>query len=336
MDNIDEKIKVTLLGGAGAGKTCYMIAMYKMMNYGIGLNGFSLTSDDSDENVRFGELWKLLVSQGDDRWPSPNSGDAITYSFKLYYAYQPVLEFDWFDYRGGALQDYKNVPDRKLLRDRLQETSCLLLCVSGEYLSGNSEDNPLVDPFVAREKMALAGMNQLLAETQVGGNNFPPAVVIVITKHDLCSHRKSDEILKDIKDLFAPLFATGGKWLVMICPVTLGSALADNAGEGRISPENVHIPVVFSIFAELHKQSWQLMSMCNESTTALEEASEGFLSELINRKFIQEKREEVVKLTKRRDQIKNYIRVISKNIDLKSKVTVFFNGRVTSFHEFFE
>jgi len=327
---MDERIKITMLGASGAGKTCYMIAMYKMMNYGIGLNGFLLSAGDSDDNVRFSSLWHSLVSKGSDRWPSPTSEEITQYDLNFYYARNHILNFDWFDYRGGAIQDYKDAPDVKILRSRLRETSCLLLCVSGEHFSNKLE-------LASYERIAVSGINQLMSETQSScENNIPPAVVIVITKYDLCKNRPKSEILTELQELFPPLFARQGRWLVMVCPTTLGNTLSTNSQEGSIEPENVHLPVVFSLYAELLKQNWKLIGTRSKAMEELQDLSEGFLSALINRRNINEKEENIHMMEQRIKQLRGHISVMSENLDMQRKVDLFFNGRKVSFNEFFQ
>jgi hypothetical protein len=324
-----EAIKITMLGYSGAGKTCYMVAMYKMMSYGIGLNGFSLSACDADDNVRFGELWKSLAeTEGVDRWPAPTGDETFTYNFNFNYSFKPLLGFNWFDYRGGALEDYSSAPDVGELRQRLTDTSCIFLCVSGEHFSKKLKPT-------AYDKIGVGSINQLMTDTQnINGRNLPPAVVVVITKYDLCSHRPYAEVVEEIRELFGVFFGQGTKWLVMICPITLGQELATDANLAEVDPENVHLPVVFAMYAELLRQSWILGNKKNEAVDMLNSLQSGFMSKWIQKNNIAQKREDLDFVNGNLEEIQSKLFLLSNGLR-KNSVSLFFNGREVRLSDFF-
>ena len=240
-------IKITMLGTTGAGKTSYLLGMYAAMQSGI--QGFTLSAKDIDLDLELTERWEQLISmQGADRWPTPNAGVVEHCYFNFNYGLRPIMSFEWIDYRGLALSDRSNEQDVQELSQYLAASECVFLTVSGEYLQDR------VTPTTVRE-LKSDRMNQFLQ--QYISNNYQPttnkpfAIAIVITKYDLCHHRKREEVIEDIKKLFQALFAPDSGWLVMICPVSLGKELESDTDNGTIVPVNVHLPVVFAVYSQL-------------------------------------------------------------------------------------
>ncbi len=325
-----------MLGNSGSGKTCYMVSMYKMMSTGIGLDGFTLSAEDPDDNTRFSELWQALTdSQGQDRWPPPTTEETLTYGFNFNYAFKPVLGFDWFDYRGDALIDYGNSPDVSELRQRLLATSCILLCISGEHFKNKLKVS-------AYDKIGVGAINQLIAHSQPNNRqNFPPSVVIVITKYDLCSHRKKQDIIKEIKEVFSTFFAPGTKWLVMICPVSLGEELAQDIDTGEIDPVNIHLPVVFSMLAELVKQSQQLYIEKSSNYQQLQSMTQNMIRRYLEKNNIAKNQGEMVFINNRIAEITNQILLLCRQLNNNNRrkndsAQIFFDGREVRVHEFFQ
>jgi GTPase SAR1 family protein len=325
-----EKIKITMLGSSGSGKTCYMVAMYKMMSLGIDLNGFTLSACDADDNVRFGELWTSLVdTKGTDRWPAPTGDETSTYKFNFNYSFRPLLGFDWFDYRGGAIQDYSAAPDVDELRNRLIDTSCIFLCVSGEHFSTRK---PKISSY---EKIGVSAINQLMADAQnLNKKNTPPAIVIVITKYDLCSHRPKADIISDIRKMFGVFFGQGTKWLVMLCPVTLGEEFAVDSNEAEVDPQCVHLPVIFAMYAELLRKNWELDARIKENNVELIRLQKGILSQWIQKNNIIDTNDDTNFLRSQLQEIQHKMFLLSSEFR-KDNITLFFNGREVRISDFF-
>jgi len=249
---MQKDIKITMLGATKRGKTCYMLAMYNLMREGI--NGFTLAHPGLDEDLALVEKWDKLES--DHIWPEGTKrGGSVSYKFDFCFAYQPLVSFDWLDYGGSALTEAQTEEDVKLLTERLMESSCIFLSVSGGYFQGGSK--------IAREhKEILARMNVFIRDIAKQGKK--PSIVILITKYDLCAHRPLDDILQDISRSFSPLFVEGGEWDVMVCPVTLGLDLAKDFENGNIDPQQVHLPLVFAIFQDYYASTLRKENEVNQ------------------------------------------------------------------------
>jgi hypothetical protein len=251
-----DEIKITMLGTTGAGKTSYLLGMYAVMQTGV--RGFTLAAKDMDLDLELTQRWEKLISlKGEDRWPTPNAAAMEYYGLDFSYGFRPLMGFQWLDYRGLALSDRSTEQDVADLVQYLQESACLFLCISGEYLTGE------ITPSTVRE-IKSDRMNQFIQ--QYVSNNKQPnpqqpfPVAIVITKYDLCHHRERDDIIADVKKLFQALFTPNSGWLVMICPVSLGRDLRDDPVNGSIVPVNVHLPVVFAVYSQLRTYGLKLKS----------------------------------------------------------------------------
>ncbi|MBW4571210.1 MAG: hypothetical protein KME31_25305 [Tolypothrix carrinoi HA7290-LM1] len=271
--------KITMLGVEGAGKTCYMLGLYATMQ--LGLQGFTLTTTDMDEDLRLTSLWEKMVDEeGEDRWPLPTGGEPHQYEFDFSYGMRPLISFDWLDYRGGAMKNLSTQADVQILMKRLLESSCVFLCVSGEHLREEvSSDMELMS--VAR-KAGVDRMNKFLMDLSknLKDSQRPFPIVIVITKYDQCAERAQDKasrekLFDDIKKMFNALFLPNKDWLVMLCPVTLGKGLEEDSLTGKIQPKNLHLPLVFALYAKLREYAMTEQARVNETKIRLDTIKSG-------------------------------------------------------------
>lgn len=261
-------MKITMLGNSASGKTCYMLGMYAFMS--MGLKGFTLTATDPDQDLRLMDQWEELI--GDNILPAGTQPQSVespiyTYDFSFNYGAKPLIDFEWIDYRGGALIDDSSQTDAAFLREKSRQSDCLFLCIPAEYLqeeivNDRGEVNNRAKLKVAgTRKLAVNRINSILPEIQQEikqskNDGQPVPIAIVITKFDLIYGKRSKEaITRDIQELFNPLFTPDSGWLTMICPVSLGKdiRIEDNKIIGEIDPINMHLPLVFAIYSQLRK-----------------------------------------------------------------------------------
>jgi hypothetical protein len=251
-----DEIKITMLGTTGAGKTSYLLGMYAVMQTGI--QGFTLAAKDMDLDLELTQRWEKLISlKGEDRWPTPNAAAMEYYGLEFSYGFRPLMGFQWLDYRGLALSDRSTEQDVADLVVYLQESACLFLCISGEYLT--SELTPKTVREIKSDRMNQF-IQQYVSNNKQPNPQQPFPVAIVITKYDLCHHRERAEIIADVKKLFQALFTPNSGWLVMICPVSLGRDLGEDPDNARIVPVNVHLPLVFAVYSQLRTYGLKLKS----------------------------------------------------------------------------
>jgi GTPase SAR1 family protein len=261
-----EEIKIAMLGTTGAGKTSYLLSMYAVMQ--TGMQGFTVAAKDMDVDLDLTERWEQLIAvSGEDRWPTPNAATMEHYGFDFSYGFRNVMGFEWLDYRGLALSDLSSEQDVRDLTNYLSNSGCLFLCVSGEHLLDRVTPNTVRD-------LKSDRMNQFIQ--QYISNRYKPTVnnpfpiAIVITKYDLCQHREKQEVIEDIKKLFQALFTPDSGWLVMICPVSLGTELSNDRDSGSIVPVNVHLPIVFAVYSQIRAYGIELKERRNQIYENLE------------------------------------------------------------------
>lgn len=315
-----ENIKITILGTTGAGKTSYLLGMYAVMQTGI--QGFNLAAKDMDLDLELTERWEKLISlTGEDRWPTPNAATMEYYKFDFSYGFRSLMGFEWLDYRGLALSDRSTEQDVGDLVQYLQESECLFLCISGEYLVSD------ITPATVRE-MKSDRMNQFLQQ-YVGAKKKPNSqnpfpVTIIITKYDLCHHRERDEIIADVKKLFQALFTPNSGWLVMICPVSLGRDLCNDLDNGKIIPVNAHLPVVFAAYAQLRAYGLKLKTKRDSQVATIEKLKQkNPLIQLLKASELQQKSNALQTCETEISTVEDNMKLLSQEIQ---QVSLYFNG----------
>src|SRR5262249_16726173 len=130
------------------------------------------------------------------------------------------------------------------LRDHLQSSASVFLCVSGQDIALKKGAN------YVRAKNMTARINLFLGELKPWQR---PSVVIVLTKYDYCRSLDNRALLDAVREMFTPLYAPGAEWLVTVCPVSLGMELANDQDGGAIDPKATHLPVAFAIYSAFRK-----------------------------------------------------------------------------------
>jgi len=250
-----------MIGASGSGKTCYLYAMYSSM--ALGVNGFTFAPADYDQALDLEEGWRLISS--DQTWP-PGSIESKDFIFDCCHSLRPMISFVWHDYRGGILTDRESAADRNALFQRLKNSSCLIMCIDAERLR-------LI--ISGQDHLTLGRYSKLLVD-YVKANGRPVPVAITITKADMM---RPDEIKKGVEvlktSLDSALFQPDGNWLVLITAVTLGSAFENASNRkftGTIAPKNVHLPVLFAIYATMSRYLTERQSGKSQAERDLSEA----------------------------------------------------------------
>lgn len=308
-------IKITMLGGIKAGKTCFMLGMYSVMQNGV--RGFTFTTIDPDQDLDLGDAWARLLDGGAERWPPPNDDNARSYEFDFNYAFQRIMGFEWLDYRGGALRDGADVEDVVELKGHLHDSSAVFLCVSGEYLAEGK------DLTYISHKARTSRMHLFLTELLRTGAS-PPAVVIVLTQYDRCRHLSDEEITETIKKLFNPLFVANGGWLVTIVPVSLGKGLAEDSSGAEIEPKNIHLPVSFAIYQACKQVLASVSGDIEERSEEIQRLGGNLFKDWWNKTEIALEREGRNVLTDHRREIEDAMTRIAS--ELVQGVKIYWNG----------
>jgi hypothetical protein len=309
----NENITITMLGTTGSGKTCFMVGMYAVMQ--LGVHGFTLSAQDSDEDIDLSDKWEQLLEGGEDRYPRATD-QTHDYAFDFSYGFRKLMGFEWLDYRGAALKEKSTQADVQKLKENLLGSSCIFLCISGEDLVNPSQILALA------KKTKADRMNQYLSQLEK-----PVPVVIAITKYDYCIHRDKNDIFKDIQQLFGALFTKGGEWLVMICPVSLGKALATDTNEGIIEPVNLHLPLAFAIYSKYCQQISQRRNEENSLSRDLKDLKEkNFIMRWLKSEEIQQKDNALKRTQQQTNELQEKMRLLASEL---GRVPVYLNGEET-------
>lgn len=331
-----QNIKITMLGYTGTGKTCYMISMYAFMK--LGINGFTFSEQDLDRDLELTELWEALIDNR--KWPDSNPDNVKKYTFDFNYAFQPIMGFEWLDYRGGALSDSSSKEDVQELTKQVKRSDCLFLCIS-------AEDLQLTTKMKRARAIKADRMNVLIKE--IGAALKPTAsqpfpVVFVVTKFDLYPNSNDPgQVIDAIRELF-PTFWDSPGWITSICPVSLGKELAENFDEGEIDPVNVHIPVAFAIYCKLYKQKIE-QKISQQKLKQEESELSNNLRNLKRRNVlvriwkgeeidstaynIEKKREQIEKASKELDEITQKLSLLSQ--EMIQSCFIYLNGKEGGF-----
>jgi hypothetical protein len=306
---MEDTIRITMLGYTGSGKTCYMLGMYAVMREGV--RGFTFTTRDEDPDVdmdlELSERWERLVNEtGVGRWPKPNDNTTIPYEFDFNHGLATMIGFDWLDYRGQALKESPSEAEVRELKAHLNESSAVLLCVSGEHLAPGSTAR-------LQSAVATARMLKLLKEARASRDQ-PPAVGIVITKFDLCRHLGEEAVIDTVLQLFNPLFEADTGWLVMICPVSLGNTLAQDLDHGAIEPRNVHLPVSFAVYSAFRRGQEEVGERISGTQQALRSLQGGWIKTIWNRSEINARTNDHAALVREQEAIEKKLRLLTDDL----------------------
>ncbi|NEO51693.1 MAG: hypothetical protein F6K54_00415 [Okeania sp. SIO3B5] len=249
---MSEKIKILMLGDSRSGKTCFMVGMYTAIQDS---STFSLKATDPDEGIRLTLLWSAIVDgTGDERWP-PTADQNTIYNFELCYAYKPLIDFEWLDYRGSSMLDLSSDDNVRELRDYAAESNGFFFCISGKYLKDPVTDANLQKIAIQSKANLMGKYLQYLSIDRRPARKKSFPIIIIVTQYDYCYRREKRELMEDVKKMFPPLFAPNSGWLVMICPITLGKELAQDKDNGKIEPKNLDVPVAFVLYCILAEQA---------------------------------------------------------------------------------
>lgn len=251
-------MNIVMLGHSGAGKTTYMSALYHIMTNGI--YDFKMLYDNwtnyyykhytcgnynytLDEATKEGEELERVSQNVSNGIYPPATAIKQEYVFKMGYKGYNAIEFNWFDYRGGALMERENQSaDTASLMAKIKSSDALIVFIDGTKL----EDSQL--QYEREFKRLIYLIKNAISKISVEGGTYYP-ISFVITKDDLCNNALDsvgfeylwDNILKDI--------AHSKNIAGLITWVTIN----------KDHIYNVHWPLFFSIYHCMHKYGEQVV-----------------------------------------------------------------------------
>lgn len=255
----------TMVGASGAGKTCYITAMYAKM--ATGFDGFTLVTDDATRVQLEKNIYNLRKPDGKSRFPQATPEEYTrTFDFRLSYDLKRIINFSIMDYAGGILMSREGTFEK--FKSSLAESTALYIFIDGESLCDKDRTERLEN---VRYDCALTTTPLIQDFADTHGGVLPP-IVFVITKSDRCmNYVNDDEIISILRDLFSPAFAVGTT--TYVCGVSLGRNISDNDYKGRFAPVNIHIPFFIGCYHEYLNRCVALTEEINKTNGELGEQS---------------------------------------------------------------
>lgn len=241
-----------MLGHSSAGKTTYMAALYYRMSNGLydykmrydswanyffkhyEKNNYNYTIDESEQEGK--DLDKISRNVSKGIYP-PATAIRQEYVFKMQYKYYNEIEFNWFDYRGGALMERSSQSsDSSELISKIKNSDALIVFLDGTKLEGDSSRNE-------REFRRLIYLiKNAISSVSVKKDYYYP-ISFVITKDDLCN----DVLNSDGFNYF---------WDNILSDISQSNKVAGLITWATVNKEhiyNVHWPLLFSIKQCMYK-----------------------------------------------------------------------------------
>jgi GTPase SAR1 family protein len=216
---------ILMIGLSNAGKTTFVSTMYAALN-----NGYS---DFTVRSTRPADHTRLKTSAEQIRkgvFPLPSDRRSI-YSLQLCHMGNRVFDFNWRDYRGGALVESSSSPQAVQLREDMKNADGLVFMVDSTELLQTQQGR-------ARLRPVIATAVRLLSECEVV---IP--VVLALTKWDLVASREKQAI-EAAQALLGPLVDA-----VKATQHLLGAMIPVSCGA---NPRNVELPALWCLHVGIY------------------------------------------------------------------------------------
>ncbi len=288
-------LKVTLFGGTGQGKTTYTLALLYLMAAGI--DGFRIESEDANTGTKYLNPWRDFVIA--KKWPAPTMGRRED-QFTLLFQNEPITEFRWVDYQGGAINIPTDESDESAqLHADIQESNAVIIVADAHTIA----TRPLMEAEMLTSSTYIYNLlNRYKFKSSLQGDDLNKGITValVLTKADILPEEfkannyqglfeRSREVFRGVVEFVEEqrsktsslrpwLFPSG---MIPVSIVGDGNASVIDPGHGyelatmsldnAPEPINVHYPFLYAIGNELDRNALYL------------EEEEGELEERLNR-----------------------------------------------------
>jgi len=259
-----------MFGVSRSGKTCYLYAMSQVLNYGVDMESthLSVIANDPMQQSILNNGYLEMVS---GVWPE-GSIETREFDFNVSIQHEGIYiplipSLILHDYRGGVWEGATeaNIKEREALLASFADAMCVLFLVDGNTLLHAMDAMDVapghrvvsaIDKVRARQQVSFVQNLFLKFKENANGNQLPP-ILVVITKSDVFSSSyEKRNAYNYIRKTIPSIFAQGSHVDAAITSVSLGDNLTNHnmqlAGDLDISiNHNIHIPMVFSLYAYL-------------------------------------------------------------------------------------
>jgi len=223
-------MRITMMGTTGVGKTTYLVAMYNDLAR-KGRNGFKLKAN-KDIDVRLGNDWRDMV--GSHSWPRP-SDYYLDMEFELFFNTTKITDFNFVDYRGGAIKDLSDTDHAKKLTNDLLRSDALLILADSWFIANTEYDIADIQNEVNRIQIFIEDFFEKNPEKRL-------VLGVVLTKIDTIKHEQVDEFKERCFDLFNNVLDLAYRKQNQICGAFIPISVA---GFNTVSIEVNEVPGIY-------------------------------------------------------------------------------------------
>jgi hypothetical protein len=189
--------------------------------------------------------------------PDPTDEAPQLYEFVLQHQDSSIAEFDWADFRGGALFSRSDRHgDVEVLRRRLVASDSIHLVLDGGVLA---DAHPLTEPANLSSALGADRMSAIVRQAideRRSRDLAAPSLVVLLTKADrilecggpgrsarFCLDQAVDRVIA-----LLPIVTNAGL-TVMVCPVQVGffGRATGRVDPATVAPEWLHQPILFTV-----------------------------------------------------------------------------------------
>ena len=328
-------LKVTLFGGSGQGKTTYTLALLYLMAAGI--EGFRIEAEDANTSTKYLNPWRDFVIA--KKWPAPTMGRRED-QFTLMFQNEPITEFRWVDYQGGAINIPTDESDEAAqLHADIQESNAVIIVADAYTIA----TRPIIEAEMLTSSTYIFNLlNTYKFKSALAGDDINKGITIalVLTKADILPEEfkannyqglfeRSREVFRGVVEFAEEQRAKTSSlrpWLYPsgMIPVSIvgegnasvvdpgqGYELATVSLDGPPQPVNVHYPFLYAIGNELDRNALYLEEEEGELEERLKRLKGNVLNKILRGRTIKQVYEERQEVANRLQELEPKIRAVT-------------------------
>ncbi len=242
-------VKITILGYSGSGKSSYISVMAQSLFQGIHFSNGLILKVGSQTSTQMIQLHRTYQQIMNGLWPK-GTWNRVEYKFYCTLGQEQIMNFVINDYRGGLLSapGEEDMEEYHELFSSFEDSNIFLFFIRADVIKRaiNGDDRRQFVRWIMRYNLIYLHLRSTISSKT--------PIMIVITKADLLSYAEKKQAKDLVLDkLRKDMFATT---TIAITMISLGrnikkqSELKNDFSINSIQ-ENIHIPVLYSLFCVL-------------------------------------------------------------------------------------